>query len=98
MPIILTTFGILDPNGREALDRYASAVIPLIEAANGTVLCRGTFREAVVGDNCPEFIAVMQFPSATHVHAMFDSAAYQNAVPDRQRAFREIQTFISDPV
>jgi uncharacterized protein (DUF1330 family) len=98
MPAILTTIGTLDPSGGDALERYASVVIPLIEAADGTVLCRGAFREAIVGDDCPGFIAVMQFPDAARIHAMFDSAAYKAAIPDRRRAFSEIRTFISDPI
>lgn len=98
MPAILTTIGTLNPDGSDALDRYASVVVPLIEAAHGIVLCRGTFREAIVGDDGPEFIAVMQFPDAESVRTMMGSAAYRAAIPDRQRAFQEIRTFISDPL
>ena len=98
MPAILTTLGTLNPDGGDALDRYAAVVVPLVEAAGATVLCRGPFREAIVGSNCPEFIAVIQFPDAESVHAMMTSASYRAAIPDRQRAFREIRTFIADPV
>jgi uncharacterized protein (DUF1330 family) len=98
MPVILTTIGTLESDGGDALARYACVVIPLIEAAQGTVLCRGAFREAIVGDDCPGFIAVMQFPHAERIHRMFASAEYLAALPDRQRAFREIRTFISDPI
>jgi uncharacterized protein (DUF1330 family) len=80
------------------LERYASAAILLIEAAQGTVLCRGTLREMIVGDDGPGFIAVMEFPDAAHIHEMFASAAYRAAIPDRLRAFRDIKTFISDSI
>ena len=86
MPVLLTTIGTLDPDGGDALGRYATVVIPLIAAAGGTVLCRGTFREAIVGADGPEFIAVMQFPDAERIHSMFASAAYRAAVPDRSQA------------
>jgi uncharacterized protein (DUF1330 family) len=98
MPAILTTTATLNPDGGDALERYASVVVPLIEAAQGKVLCRGTFREAIVGADCPGFIAVMMFPDVESVRAMFASAAYRAAIPDRQQAFHEIRTFISDPV
>ena len=98
MPAILTTIGTLSPEGSDALARYASVVIPLIEAAKGTVLARGTFRESLVGDDAPQFIAVMQFPDAQSIHAMMSSAAYRAAVPDREQAFQDIRTFISDPL
>lgn len=75
-----------------------SVVIPLIQSAQGDVLCRGVFREAIVGDDCPQFIAVMQFPDVERIHAMFASAAYRAAIPDRQRAFRDMRTFVSDSI
>jgi uncharacterized protein (DUF1330 family) len=51
--------------------------VPLIEAAGGTVLCRGSFREEIVGDDFPEFIAVIQFPDTERVHLLIESAAYR---------------------
>jgi uncharacterized protein (DUF1330 family) len=98
MPAIMTTMGTLASEGGDALARYASVVIPLIEAAGGTVLARGTFRESLVGDDAPQFIAVMRFPNAESVHAMMSSAAYRAAIPDRELAFRDLRTFISDPL
>lgn len=98
MPALMTTIATRRPGGADALGRYAAVVIPLIEAAHGTVLCRGTFREAIVGDGGPEFIAVIQFPDADSARNMMASAAYRAAIPDRQLAFEDLRTFISDPL
>ena len=98
MPALLTTIGTRRPDGAAALQRYASIVIPLIESAHGRVLCRGTLRETLVGDGAPEFIAVIQFPDADAARGMMASDAYRAAVPDRELAFEEIRTFISDPL
>ena len=96
MSALLTTLATRRPTGDDALARYAAIVIPLIEAANGTVLCRGVFREAMVGDDGPEFIAVIRFPDADSAREMLASAAYRAAIPDRQLAFSDLRTFISD--
>jgi uncharacterized protein (DUF1330 family) len=98
MSVILTTTANLNTNGADALERYASVVIPLIEAARGRVLARGVLRDTIVGSDCPGFIAVMQFPDAESVHAMFDSDAYHAAIADRTLAFRDLRTFVSEPV
>jgi uncharacterized protein (DUF1330 family) len=98
MSALLTSIGTLRPDGGDALQRYASAVIPLIEAARGAVLCRGTLRESLVGGAAPGFLAVIQFPDADGARRMMESAEYRAAVPDRDLAFEEIRTFISDPL
>lgn len=98
MPAILTTIGTLHDDGAEALARYAAVVIPLIEAASGTVLGRGTFVEALVGkaSDCPGFVALIEFPNAESIRRLIASAEYRAAVPDRTKAFREIRTFICE--
>ncbi|MBZ5541449.1 MAG: DUF1330 domain-containing protein [Acidobacteriia bacterium] len=98
MPSLLITTGALHPDGQDAYNRYASVVVPLIEAAGGKVLRRGTFQEAIVGDDCPEFIAVMEFPDVDSIHVMFAGSAYRAAIPDRNLAFRDIRTFICNPL
>jgi uncharacterized protein (DUF1330 family) len=94
----MTSIGTLRPDGADALARYAAVVMPLIEAAHGVVLGRGVLRERLVGDAAPEFIAVMRFPDAESARGMLASAEYRAVVPDRERAFAELRTFLSDPV
>jgi uncharacterized protein (DUF1330 family) len=95
--VLMTSIGALRPDGADALARYAAVVIPLIEAAGGAVLGRGVLRERLVGDEAPEFIAVMQFPDAERARTMLASPEYRAAIPDRERAFAELRTFLSDP-
>ncbi|MEO8334334.1 MAG: DUF1330 domain-containing protein [bacterium] len=98
MPVILTTTATLNAGGAASLERYAAAVMPLITAAGGRVLLRATLRETLVGTDIPDFIAVIQFPDADRIHALFDSDAYQAALSDRRRAFCNLRTFVSDPL
>lgn len=97
MPVLLITIGTLHSDRGDALERYAAGVIPLIEAAGGTVLTRGVpFRTLVGGaDALPDLVAVMRFPSAEIARGLLDSPEYQAQVPHRERAFRTIATYLA---
>lgn len=93
MTATMITIGTLNPDGEVYLQRYAQAVIPLLEAAG--VKIRGRFKgtEALVGDSFPDLVAVMDFPDINAMKTFLDSRAYRQALPDRQKAFQTIQTF-----
>lgn len=94
--MLRVTTASVRPDGRAAYDRYAPAVIPLIHAAGATVDVRATFREGLEGDDFPPLVAVMTVPSGEAARAMFASAAYRAAIPDRERAFTGLRTFLCD--
>jgi uncharacterized protein (DUF1330 family) len=98
MANLLITIGKLNPDGKEALGRYATGVIPLIEAAGGTVLARGALSECVVGSPVgqPDLVAVMRFPSAQAIRDFFESEAYRANLAHRNQAFREVRSYIAD--
>jgi len=85
MSVIMTTLATLNPNGAAALDEYAAIVVPLIQAAGGEVLCRSVFREGLVGEGFPQFVAAIRFPNADRARGMIRSDAYQQAVTFRKR-------------
>jgi uncharacterized protein (DUF1330 family) len=98
MSVIMTTLGTLNPNGAAALGKYAEIVVPLIHAAGGEVVCRSVFREGLVGEGFPQFVATIRFPDADRARGMIRSEAYQRAVPFRNDAFLDVRTFIGDAV
>ena len=98
MAIIMTTLATLNPNGSTALEKYAEIVVPLIHAAGGEVLSRSVFREGLIGDAFPEFVATIRFPDADRARSLMQSEAYRQAVPHRNEAFLDVRTFIGDAV
>jgi uncharacterized protein (DUF1330 family) len=98
MSVIMTTLATLNPNGASALEKYAEIVVPLIRAAGGEVLSRSIFREGLVGEEFPQFVASIRFPDADRARGMIQSPEYRQAVPHRNDAFREVRTFIGDAV
>jgi uncharacterized protein (DUF1330 family) len=97
MSSLLITIGKLNPDGSEALKRYAAGVIPLIEAAGGVVLARGNPKESIVGNSNgrPDLVAVMRFADDDSIRSFLSSEAYLANVPHRNLAFREIHTYIA---
>lgn len=98
MSAVLITIGRLNSDGRESLERYATAVIPLIRQAGGEILCRLRPTETVVGPDAgrPDLVAVMRFPTADAIRAFLDSHTYREQVPHRHRAFVEIRSFLAE--
>lgn len=98
MVVIMTTLATLNPNGTASLEKYAEIVIPLIHAAGGEVLSRSVFREGLVGEGFPQFVATIRFPDAESARGMIHSEAYERAVIHRNDGFLDVRTFIGDAV
>lgn len=96
MTATMITIGNLNPSGEVHLQRYAEMVIPLLQAAGVNV--RGRFKgvEALVGDDYPDLVAVMEFPNVAAMKTFLSSAAYEQALPHRNKAFHTIRTFACD--
>lgn len=96
MTTTMITIGTLNPDGEIHLQRYAHMVMPLLIGAG--VKIRGRYKgiEALVGKDYPDLVAVMDFPDAAAMKHFLASAMYRAALPHRHRAFREIQTFVTE--
>jgi uncharacterized protein (DUF1330 family) len=97
MSMLLITVGRLRNGGMAALERYGEGVIPLISAAGGEVVGRGSPQETVVGDDSgrPDLVALIRFPNADAIHQFLESAEYQMQVPHRDEAFVELHSYIA---
>lgn len=97
MSALLITIGRFRPNGAAALERYASAVIPLLAAAGAEVLAGGRPEDTVVGDRGgqPDLVAVMRFPSADAIRRFVASAEYRACVSDRNQAFNDVRSYVA---
>ena len=74
MSMLLITVGRLRNGGMAALERYGEGVIPLISAAGGEVVGRGSPQETVVGDDSgrPDLVALIRFPNADAIHQFLE--------------------------
>lgn len=94
MSAILVTLGNLSPDGAEALQQYASAVLPLLLREGGQKLLRGGPVETLVGSNPPDLVFAMRFESAHLIRRILTSEEYLAQIPHRNKAFQSITTFV----
>lgn len=96
MPAIMITIASFAPDGAEHYARYAAGVLPLLEKAQVKLRERLRGREALVGDDFPELVAVMEFPDEVAMKSFLSSTEYQALIPHRELAFKMIHTFSCD--
>ena len=97
MSALLITIARFRTGGDDALGQYVAGVVPLIAAAGGQVVSRGTPQETAVGDerNRPDLVAVMRFPSADAIRGFLESPEYRAHVVFRNGAFEDLRSYIA---
>lgn len=95
MPAVLITIGNLAVDGREALQAYASFVLPMLKEAGGELLFRGGPIATLVGLEPPDLIFVMRFADEETIRQVLGSEEYLRLVSYRNQAFTRITTVIA---
>lgn len=85
-----------NPEQGPALQQYVQGVMPMLMAIGGQVIKRSKIDEAYWGKASFEYLLVMDFPSREQLVELFDSAAYMALIPDRNKAFSEINILFAD--
>jgi uncharacterized protein (DUF1330 family) len=83
--------------GREAYQRYGSAVGGLIAAAGGRVLWAGHVAASVIAPDDEEWddVVLVEYPSRSAFVGMISSPAYQAAAPHRTAALLDSRLIAS---
>ena len=92
----MVTIGSLAVDGAPHYDADARGVMPLFSQLGVKLRERLCGREALVGADYPDLIAVMEFPSEAAIKSFLASDAYRALIPNREKAFREPRTFICE--
>ena len=85
---------IINEDEPQALGKYFEITAPLLKAAQAKIVSRYKKLSSVVGCDKDYTIVVVEYPSEAAVRLVFDSLAYKNAEPYRDRAFKEYQVNI----
>jgi uncharacterized protein (DUF1330 family) len=97
MNATMITIANFAEDGAEALQRYVEGVLPLLEQAGAKVQRYGGI-ETLVGGDRYDLVAVMEFPSEAAMKQFLSSAAYAEMEPYREKAFKFLTTFSSNPL
>lgn len=77
----------LNEDQPEALGKYFEITTPLLERARAKITQRFTTQSAVVGQNPPEMVVLVEYPTIEAVNSLFASKEYEQAKPYRDKAF-----------
>jgi len=77
----------INPDEPEALAKYFSVAMPLIESAGGKVIQQIDLGEAVVGEPAGTTLMLVEYPDRESVMRVFSSKEYNDVIPYRDRAF-----------
>ncbi len=86
---------IPDPADQPAMQEYLQRVLPLLMAAGGNLLGRGTVQHVVEGSGDFKMAMAMSFESIDAAQAVFASDEYQALKPVRDRGFKQIDIAIA---
>ena len=90
----LVVTAVPKPNEMESVQEYLHGVLPLLTGAGGTVV-RRLKTNKVVNGRPAGMVLVMDFDSAEAVTEMFESDAYAELVPVRDRGFSEMNILLT---
>ncbi len=82
---LLADVEILDP---EPYREYQQRALATFEPFGGRYLVRGGRLEALEGDWAPRRLVIIEFPSFEQAKAWYESPAYQEILPIRERYAR----------
>ncbi|MTI32139.1 DUF1330 domain-containing protein [Xanthovirga aplysinae] len=85
----------INPKESEALTHYLGNVGKLFEQVKAKPVGRYQISEASIGEYTPSAVTVVEFPNKEAVNEVFDSEAYKELLPYREKAFTKLEAYIS---
>ncbi len=92
-PAFLVAIATPNPDGQEEMQSYVTAAGELAAANGVKPIGRFMFAEALAGDDFPDMVVVMEFPSAQALRDAFAADEYKKLIPARDKGFKEIRIF-----
>ncbi len=97
MTTLLVTLTPVEGEG-EAMSRYLQGVGPLLAGAGGTPVKRVRVTETITATAGIGLALVMDFENADAIKSVFDGDAYEALIPDRDKAFSNLEIVIAEPL
>ncbi|PCJ66102.1 MAG: hypothetical protein COA58_08500 [Bacteroidetes bacterium] len=86
----------LNPNEKDAFGYYSAHSSPLFKAAGGKLVSKYKVAKSIVGNIEIQLVVIMEFPNNQAIIKVFESEAYKELLPFRDRAFTELDVFIGN--
>ncbi len=85
-------------NAEEALSKYLKGVDKLYKKVKVEKIEIYKVSTTLLGDNTPNFSAVVTFPNMESVSKVFNSDEYKKLIPYREKAFSKIEAYLCPSV
>lgn len=85
---------VLNQMEMEAFKVYSDRSAPLFKNAGGLPVAKYKIEQQIVGDEDLHIVVVMQFPDKQSIEDIFESEAYKNLLPYRDKAFTQLEVYI----
>lgn len=83
----------VNPEGKEALGAYLAKAQPMTANAGGVTIASYGVTGSIAGENVPQMVVVVEFPSAEAASALYDSEEYKALIPDRDKGLTNLNIY-----
>lgn len=87
---------VLNPLEKTAFAYYSEQSAPLFKNAGGSLVEKYKVHQTVVGDKKLQVVVIMEFPNKDAIVSVFESEAYKELLPFRDKAFSDLHVFIAN--
>ncbi|WP_298426748.1 DUF1330 domain-containing protein [uncultured Kordia sp.] len=92
----VTIVATVNPEGKEQLAHYIEKVGDLYKKVQAKSVNKFKVSKPLIGTYTPTIVSIMEFPDMNALHDVFESAAYQELIPYRDKAFSKLEAYISE--
>ncbi|MGH1338924.1 MAG: DUF1330 domain-containing protein [Aureispira sp.] len=92
----VTIVATINPNGKKELAHYLEKVGLLYKKVEAKSVNKFKITEPLIGDYSPSLVSIMEFPNRKALNDVFESEAYKELLPYREKAFSRLEAYISE--
>lgn len=87
MTVRVIAFVTIDDTQPQALADYLAATTPLLDAAGAQIVQRFQLAEPLIGTRPSQTVVIVDYPDRAAIDFVFQSKAYRDIIPVRDKAF-----------
>ena len=97
-PTLLVVTATPDPDQSEALQTYSEMGPPQLIASGAVPKFRAKLVHRVTGEGPSSMVFVAEFPSLEQAKTAFETEAYKEALPFRDKAFQQLDIMLMEAI
>ena len=95
-PVLVVVTATPDPHNADALEQYSGKGPPELVASGAVPKFRAKLLERITGDGPSTMVFTAEFESLDAAKAAFETEAYKEAIPFREKAFAQLDIMLME--